>query len=274
MLNDGAPLVGVWPPALPDALRLAVASDAGDRGFSHVFAPADTGPVLLLAADALVVWSGPGSVRGVGYDAVRVVKRGMGRWRIEVPASDGERQPDHAPEEPTAAPLWFDVGKHVAAMVSQRAERVRAAEDNPATAVLGALDLQAARVGADSPPAALELARPVAAERAADPDADLQRGTTGRLAALAQARVDPSVDRAVDAGMSTASSEAIRLAAEVVSVLSPVGYVRVQPRGVLMAAASDGRPLLVGERVSVTIQADGTLVAAPDERAPRAEAAS
>lgn len=104
-------------------LRVAVEANAGVRGFSHAAALGAEGPVLLLGADDLVVWSAPAELRRLTYDAVDVVKRPVGKWRIVVPAPpspDTDSVPG-APRRRRRTPLTIDVTKDIGTRVRDRA---------------------------------------------------------------------------------------------------------------------------------------------------------
>lgn len=257
---EGAHLAGVWPPALPDELRVAVEVDAGPRGFSHVSALSMEGPVLLLAADALVVWSAPGELRRFGYDEVEVSKR-RGRWAVTVPPppADAADPVSAAEPSPPAEPLTFEVTKDVGLRVRDRAQRAVVQQD-AATAqrAFGGLDLTAARVRDQASPERLERARPPAVERATTTAADRGPGATrGATAAWTHASAGPTA-----ASPGTAAPPAAPpVTGVVVSLLDPIGYVRVQPRDVLVAATSLTGRVLIDEHVSLVAGPDSTLLA-------------
>lgn len=275
MTIEGAPLTGVWPPALPDELRVAVEADAGARGFSHVSALGADGPVLLLAADALLVWSAPGDLRRLDYDAVEITKRVAGNWRIAVPAPPQDDDLEHGSQSPTAEvtpPLTFEVTKDVGSRVRDRARRAGADREVAAVAAFGALTLPVAHVREPALPATIEHARPQPLERDEDPVAGPRHSVTDRaaeedpapsLSDAAASRLDaPPTDAA--GGLSNSPP----ITGVVVSVLGPIGYVRVRPRDVLIVAKSAAQPLFVGEHVSLVPALDGILLATAGSPSP------
>lgn len=274
-MMQGAPLAGVWPPALPDALRLAVEADAGARGFSHVAAYGDDGPVILLAANALVLWSAPGELRRLSYREIEVVKRAVGgKWKLVLPAPSADPEPgaEAAAAGVAAPPAIFEVAKDMGARARECVERARLEVDPAAAQALRALEMPAARVRACVPLPVLELARPQPTERDDSASGELAHGMTGRASGV----VEPSAASEANPGgpgeVPRGASDGRPLAGVVVSILDPVGYVRVQPRGVLVAAGALEPPLLVGEQVSLVARPDGTLLARAAEPRPGAQA--
>jgi len=256
---EGAHLASVWPPALPDELRLAVEADAGARGFSHVGALSMEGPVLLLAADALLVWSAPGECRRLGYDEVEVSKR-RGRWAVAVPAptEEGADRLPASETSPAAEPLTFEVTKDAGLRVRDRAQRARVQHDDALAQAFGALDLPAARVRDEVSPESLDRARPPALERATSAAGERGSGVSRDAAA---AWTHASAATTPDSLVAAAPSVAPQICGVVVSLLDPIGYVRVQPRDVLVAATSIAGRVLVDEHVTLVAGPDSTLLA-------------
>ena len=259
---EGAHLGSVWPPELPDELRVAVEADAGERGFSHVVAIGVEGPVLLLAADALVVWHAPGELRRLGYDEVEVSKR-RGKWAVALPPPPADIADPVAAAQPSppAEPLMFEVTKDVGSRVRDRAQRALvqgALVHEAATAqAFRALDMPAARVREHVSPERLEPARPASLERATTAASDRGSGTTRGAAAGAHA----SAGATVASPGASAPTAAPPITGVVVSLLDPIGYVRVQPRDVLVAATSLAGRVLVDEHVTLVAGPDATLLA-------------
>ena len=216
--KTGATLANVWPPRLPEDLRRVVQSDLGEHGFSHVQAVKD-GAVLLLSADAVVLWRGPEDFTAVPYACVKLRRPRVGKPEVtlqlesDVPPSSATEGPEAEP--PPAPCVTYDLDKGLATRVEQLVARHATAAR---AAVLRAASVRAAVVEIATAPIAT-------APTHADPPRPAQ-------AEQAQPAADVSWDGIV------------------MSALDPVGYVLHQDRDALVAVQA-GSPLGVGARVRV-----------------------
>lgn len=268
-MTGGAALASLWPHAWPDSLRRDVEAAAGDSGFSHVAVLGDDGPVLLVATHALVVWSAQDGARRVAYDQLDVARCGRmrTRWMIDIaPGEDGdpeagdpsaEQQPDPRPQ--TAFEVDAKFAERVRELRRRACEtRTDHGDGPPAPIPVAAVSPAAAD---DRQPAAAPL-RPAVARAA-----PLSRQP---LATPARAQLPAPVPVPVPSSPAQRRSTPPEVIEHgiAVSVLNPIGYVRIEPRDVLVPATALGSPVAIGTFVAVTGGDEGQRYAEPVSAEP------
>jgi hypothetical protein len=230
--ETGATLVNVWPPRLPEDLRRVVQSDVGEYGFSHVQAVTD-GAVLLLSADALVLWRAPEDFTAVPYACVKVRRPRMGKPEVTLqlePDAPSSEMGDPDAEPPSATCVTYGLDKVLAERVEQLVARHAAAPR--------ASGVRAASV------------RPAIAEIATEPTrADPPRAE--QVDRMEPARDQDALHAAQDVGDQPQPVSSVTWDGIVMSALDPIGYVLRQDLDALVAVQA-GHPVGVGARVRAT----------------------
>ncbi len=224
-----ATLANVWPPRLPEDLRRVVQSDVGEHGFSHVQA-VEEGAVLLLSADALVLWRAPEDFTAVPYSCVKVRRRRIGKPEVTLqlePDPSSSATEDAEPEPSSPSCVTYDLEKDLA----ERVELLVARHESSArTASVRAASVRAAVVEIAPTPTRADPPHPAQAGRA--------RPSHVQDAVPAAREVRPQAQPVPD----------VIWDGVVVSALDPIGYVLRPDRGALVAVLA-AHPVGVEARV-------------------------